>query len=101
MAAWVNLFNLLPVWQLDGGRGFSAMSRTHRLVAAGALLAAFAVSHQPLLLIIALVAAAMAFTKPSREPNVRIAVYYIALAWALTAVSVLAMPVLPGVLPGR
>jgi Zn-dependent protease len=100
-AAWVNLFNLLPVWQLDGGRGFSAMSRTHRLVAAGAVLAAFAVSHEPLLLIIGLVGATMAFTKPSQEPNVRIAVYYVALVWALTAVSVLAVPALQGVLPGR
>src|SRR5260370_12550408 len=22
--AWINLFNLLPVWQLDGSRGFQA-----------------------------------------------------------------------------
>ncbi len=29
-AAWINLFNLLPVWQLDGGRGFRALGRTHR-----------------------------------------------------------------------
>jgi hypothetical protein len=36
-SAWLNLFNLLPVWQLDGGRGFSAMSRTHRLIAGGAV----------------------------------------------------------------
>jgi Zn-dependent protease len=100
-AAWINLFNLLPVWQLDGGRGFSAMSRTHRLIAAGAMLLAFAMAHEPLLLILGLVGAAMAFTKPSREPDVRIAAYYIALVWALTAVSVLAMPALHGVLPGR
>jgi hypothetical protein len=65
------------------------------------VLAAFAVSHEPLLLIIGLVGAAMAFTKPSREPNVRIAVYYVALVWTLTAVSVLAMPALKGVLPAR
>jgi Zn-dependent protease len=94
-AAWVNLFNLLPVWQLDGGRGFTAMSRTHRLVAAGAVLAAFAVTHEPMLLIVGLVGAAMAFTKPSQKPDVRIAAYYIALAWGLAAVSVLAVPTLP------
>lgn len=95
-AAWLNLFNLLPVWQLDGGRGFSAMSRTHRLIAAGAMLAAFAVAHEPMLLIVGLVGAAMAFSKPSREPDARIAAYYIALAWALTAVSMLALPALRG-----
>lgn len=30
-AAWINLFNLLPVWQLDGARGFSALSRPQRI----------------------------------------------------------------------
>src|SRR5437016_2211797 len=28
--AWVNLFNLVPVWQLDGGRGFRALTRRQR-----------------------------------------------------------------------
>lgn len=89
-AAWLNLFNLLPVWQLDGGRGFAAMSRTHRLIAAGALLAAFAVTHEGLLLIVGGVAAMMAFAKPSREPDARIAVYYVGLVGALAAISSLA-----------
>ena len=30
VGAWINLFNLLPVWQLDGGRGFAALSRGQR-----------------------------------------------------------------------
>ncbi|MFL5608581.1 MAG: site-2 protease family protein [Gemmatimonadaceae bacterium] len=92
-AAWLNLFNLLPVWQLDGGRGFAAMSRTHRLVAAGALLAAFALTHDGLLLVVGGVGAAMAFAKPSSEPDVRVAAYYVALAWALAGLSYLAAPV--------
>ena len=34
--AWLNLFNLMPVWQLDGNRGFSALSASARwIVAAG------------------------------------------------------------------
>ena len=37
VGAWINLFNLLPVWQLDGGRGFSALSRKQRAVVAGVL----------------------------------------------------------------
>ena len=32
--AWINVFNLLPVWQLDGGRGFAALSRRQRGMAA-------------------------------------------------------------------
>jgi Zn-dependent protease len=35
--AYVNLFNLLPVWQLDGGRGFAALSQLQRAVVAAAL----------------------------------------------------------------
>ena len=31
LGAWINLFNLLPVWQLDGARGFRALSRKARL----------------------------------------------------------------------
>ena len=29
-AAWINLFNLLPVWQLDGARGFRALAKSQR-----------------------------------------------------------------------
>ena len=29
-AAWINFFNLLPVWQLDGARGFRALSKSQR-----------------------------------------------------------------------
>jgi Zn-dependent protease len=35
IGAWINVFNLIPLWQLDGGRGFAALSRRQRgLVAA-------------------------------------------------------------------
>jgi Zn-dependent protease len=34
VGAWINVFNLLPVWQLDGGRGFAAMSRRQRGIVA-------------------------------------------------------------------
>jgi Zn-dependent protease len=49
VAAWaarLNLFNLLPVWQLDGSRGLRALARGERLVLA-AIAAAVAISlHQ-------------------------------------------------------
>jgi Zn-dependent protease len=33
--AWINLFNMVPLWQLDGGRAFAALSQRQRgLVAA-------------------------------------------------------------------
>jgi Zn-dependent protease len=30
LTAFINLFNLIPVWQLDGARGFHALSQTER-----------------------------------------------------------------------
>ncbi len=37
VGAWINLFNLLPVWQLDGGRAFAALARKQRGIVAGVL----------------------------------------------------------------
>jgi Zn-dependent protease len=59
--AWLNLFNLLPVWQLDGNRGFSALSRSHRLTIAAAFAAAWIVSADGLLILLAIAAVARAF----------------------------------------
>lgn len=36
VGAWINLFNLLPVWTLDGGRAFRALSRNQRWIVAAA-----------------------------------------------------------------
>ncbi|MGH8623113.1 MAG: site-2 protease family protein [Burkholderiales bacterium] len=33
VGAWINLFNLLPVWQLDGAHGFRALARPQRWIA--------------------------------------------------------------------
>ena len=33
VGGWITLFNLIPVWQLDGSRGFHAMSKTQRWLA--------------------------------------------------------------------
>ncbi len=33
VGGWITLFNLIPVWQLDGSRGFHAMSRLQRWLA--------------------------------------------------------------------
>ena len=39
-AALINLFNLIPLWSLDGGRAFRGMSRVQRGVVAASLLGA-------------------------------------------------------------
>jgi Zn-dependent protease len=32
VGAWINLFNLVPIWQLDGSRGFRALSKLDRWI---------------------------------------------------------------------
>lgn len=65
--AWINLFNLIPVWQLDGGRGFHALTRLHRAIVLGAAVALWLVTSESMLLLIALGAAYRLFTKDSPE----------------------------------
>jgi Zn-dependent protease len=60
--AWINLFNLIPIWQLDGGRGMRSLTKGQRLLvalAAGAMWYATSSEHQQsaFLIIIALCAA--------------------------------------------
>jgi len=76
-AAWLNLFNLLPIWQLDGGRGFRALTRTQRGIAAGVAIAAWAFTHQTILLLIALGAGYRLFSRdyPAEEDNIVLTQY--------------------------
>jgi Zn-dependent protease len=71
-AAWLNLFNLLPIWQLDGGRGFRALTRKQRVIAGGVALAMWAFTHQTILLLIALGAGYRLFSRdyPAEDDNV-------------------------------
>jgi Zn-dependent protease len=59
--AWVNLFNLLPVWPLDGGRGFRALSRAQRWGVTFALGGAWYLTGEGLLVLVGLAAAAQAW----------------------------------------
>ena len=56
VAAWVNLFNLVPVWQLDGSRGFGALSRGQRWLVVGAIAAMWFFTAEGLLLLLLIVA---------------------------------------------
>jgi len=71
-AAWLNLFNLLPIWQLDGGRGFRALTRRQRGMAAGVAIAMWALTHQTILLLIALGAGYRLFSRdyPADDDNI-------------------------------
>jgi len=76
-AAWLNLFNLLPIWQLDGGRGFRALSRKQRAIAGAVAVAIWAFTHQTILLLIALGAGYRLFSRdyPAHDDNVVLTQY--------------------------
>jgi Zn-dependent protease len=89
VGAWINLLNLLPVWQLDGGRAFRALSRAQRWMASGALLLAWVLSTEGLLLLLLVVAAAQSLlgqapAKPDRGVLVRYLVLVAALSYLST-----------------
>src|SRR5438552_16521103 len=86
--AWVNLFNLLPVWQLDGGRGFRALTRGQRWNAAAMIGAMWLVTGEGLLVLLGLAAAASAgFTEGADQPEPPILVQYRLLVVLLSLVS--------------
>src|SRR5438309_1134564 len=46
IGAVVNLFNLIPIWQLDGGRGFRSLTRNQRILATAVVGAALLFSGE-------------------------------------------------------
>ena len=61
--AWINLFNLIPIWQLDGGRGFRALTRKQRGIALGVSLGMWALTQETMLLLISIGAGYRLFSK--------------------------------------
>jgi Zn-dependent protease len=82
--AWINLFNLLPVWQLDGSHGFSALSRRQRWIAAAVLGGMWFLTAEGLLLVLAVVALWRAWgTEAPEEGDARTVWEYCALVVVL------------------
>jgi Zn-dependent protease len=85
-AAWLNLFNLLPVWQLDGARGFRALSRKQRWVEVAIIGGAWFLTAEGLLVLLLLGAGFQAVAKPgAEEGDTRAAVEYGVLVAVLSA----------------
>lgn len=90
VAAWINLFNLLPVWQLDGGRAFAALSRQQRTIVAVALWLLALVGQDGMLFLLAIAATGRAIVRgnaPAQGDRPVLATYLI-LAIGLTAMIV-------------
>src|SRR5688572_28459301 len=85
LTGFINLFNLIPVWQLDGARGFHALSGWQRWAIVAALGVAFLLTSEGLLLLVGAVAVYRAL-QPAvvREPNVPAFATFLVLIAALT-----------------
>ena len=78
--AWITVFNLTPVWQLDGSRAFRPLSVAQRWGIAALVAIAFAATREGTLLLVALVAATRAFEKRApRTHDWRAFAQYVAL----------------------
>jgi Zn-dependent protease len=93
VGAWINLFNLMPIWQLDGGRAFRSLTRSQRWLAVTAIATAWAVTAEGLLVLLMVVGAARtALEKPAGEPDSGALLQYVALVVVLSAMVVLPVP---------
>lgn len=57
VGAWINLFNLIPIWQLDGSRGFRALSRPQRWIVVLVAGGMYYLTREGLLILLLLLAA--------------------------------------------
>lgn len=94
--AWVNLFNLLPIWQLDGGRAMNAMTRTQRWSAASVIGASWFATGESLLLLLLLAAVwrALAGQVPDKPDRGALLTYGL-LVVVLSGMTMLHVPGLP------
>jgi len=84
LTALLNLFNLIPFWQLDGSRGMHALSRAERWVVVAALGVAWYSTGLGLLFIVAAVAGWRALQREVGPGDTRSLVTFVALVTLLS-----------------
>jgi len=65
--AWINLFNLAPIWFLDGSHAFRTLSRRDRIIIVAAAAGVWAITHVGMLLLVAGLGVFRLFTKDAPE----------------------------------
>lgn len=87
--AWLNLLNLLPIWNLDGGRGFRALTRGQRGAVLASMLLAWILSSEGMLGVLAIACGYRLFTKDFPErPDSGVLWLFVGLVISLALLSV-------------
>jgi Zn-dependent protease len=93
LGAWINLFNLIPIWQLDGGRAFRALGRSGRWFALLAIAVAWSLSEESLLILLLLGGVFRTLTDAAPPRSDRLVLWqFVFLIAALSALTGLPVP---------
>ncbi len=84
LTGFINLFNLTPVWQLDGSRGLHALARWERWALVAAIAGAYLLTQQRFLIIIGAVAAWRALQRDEGPGDTRVLATFVGLVMALS-----------------
>jgi len=93
VGAWINLFNLIPIPPLDGGRGFRSLSRGQRLIVVAAMALMWTITKEGLIVLLVIVAGWRALSeKTNVEPDQKGLLQYVMLVVALSAMCLVPVP---------
>jgi Zn-dependent protease len=84
LTGFLNLFNLIPVWQLDGSRGLHVLARWERWALVGATAFALMLTEQRLLFIVGGVAVWRSLQKETGPGDTRVLATFVVLVIALS-----------------
>jgi len=84
LTGFINLFNLMPVWQLDGSRGFHVLARWERWAVVAAIALALMLTEQRLLFIVGGVAVWRSLQREAGPGDTRVFATFVALILGLS-----------------
>jgi len=87
LTGFINLFNLIPFWQLDGSRGFHALSSSQRWLVVGAVAVALLLTEQRMLFLVGGVGVWRAMQREGGPGDTRALATFVVLVLALSALA--------------
>jgi Zn-dependent protease len=84
ITGFLNLFNLIPVWQLDGSRGFHVLARGERWLLVAVIALALLATEQRILFIVGAVAVWRALQQETGPGDTRVLATFMMLIVALS-----------------